>query len=257
MNRLPESYYDAFKFNKTINEDLLSYCRPFFNKMGINYMCVTTYYPNGTQFNAMTNLNFLMYGLERDLLSAKSKNFCDNVKKIPQGGKRTWIWNGEPREKFYESFYDHDIWNGISFGFREKDQLQFFGFGTGRDNQGALNDFINNQSIFQEFISSFKGYRAQLTNISQKSGFLHSGYNLPDYEGEDENHSDQSFHLTPRERQILTLLSQGKHLKEVAYDLEISYRTAECYMQNAKERHSCKTTIQLYKKFIDSNILTI
>lgn len=252
MSRIPDSYQDAYKFNQSINEGLLTACRPFFEKMGLNYMSVTTYYPDGTQFNAMTNLNFFLYGLEQDILSAKSKNFCNNVKKIPNRGNRFWIWTGEPREQMYESFFEHDIWNGISFGFRERNYLQFYGFGTGRDNQAALNDYINNTSVFHQFIHSFKGYQAELTSLSKKKGFLHSGYTLPDYEMRDHKIPKQQFHLTPRECDVLNLLGQGMQLKEIAFNLGISYRTAECYMQNAKERHGCKTTLELFKQYMDS-----
>lgn len=42
--------------------------------------------------------------------------------------------------------------------------------------------------------------------------------------------------LTPRQRQILSLLAEGKSSKEIAAALEISYKTAEAHRANLMQR---------------------
>jgi DNA-binding CsgD family transcriptional regulator len=47
--------------------------------------------------------------------------------------------------------------------------------------------------------------------------------------------------LSPRERQIVALISAGKSLKEVAFDLKISYSTVRVLYARAVRKQSIKT----------------
>ncbi len=47
--------------------------------------------------------------------------------------------------------------------------------------------------------------------------------------------------LTPRERDVLRLLAQGKQLREIAQQLEISPRTVEVYKARMMEKLDCRT----------------
>lgn len=42
--------------------------------------------------------------------------------------------------------------------------------------------------------------------------------------------------LTPREREVLTLIAQGNSSKQVAYSLGISFKTAVCHRYNIMEK---------------------
>ncbi len=47
--------------------------------------------------------------------------------------------------------------------------------------------------------------------------------------------------LTPRERDVLRLLAQGRQLREIAQQLEISPRTVEVYKARMMEKLDCRT----------------
>ncbi|MBV6425034.1 MAG: Transcriptional regulatory protein FixJ [Steroidobacteraceae bacterium] len=47
--------------------------------------------------------------------------------------------------------------------------------------------------------------------------------------------------LTPRERDVLRLLAQGRQLREIAQQLEISPRTVEVYKARMMEKLGCRT----------------
>jgi len=54
--------------------------------------------------------------------------------------------------------------------------------------------------------------------------------------------------LTERERQIVTLLSQGKRLTEIAELLNISYNTVTWHAQNLRAKTDTSSTFELAVK---------
>jgi DNA-binding CsgD family transcriptional regulator len=50
--------------------------------------------------------------------------------------------------------------------------------------------------------------------------------------------------LTPREKEIVTLLSKGKDYKEVAYLLDISFETVHSHLKNVRLKLDAVNTMQ-------------
>ena len=57
--------------------------------------------------------------------------------------------------------------------------------------------------------------------------------------------ADAAEHLTPRQREILQLLAQGRSAKEVAADLAISARTVEFHKYQMMQTHGLRTNAEL------------
>jgi DNA-binding NarL/FixJ family response regulator len=53
--------------------------------------------------------------------------------------------------------------------------------------------------------------------------------------------------ITPRQREVLKLISQGKTMKEIAAELQISTRTAESHKYEMMEALGVSTTADLIK----------
>ena len=51
-----------------------------------------------------------------------------------------------------------------------------------------------------------------------------------------EQHGGHAAHLTPRQKQILQLISQGKNVKEIALDLNLSVKTVESHRAEIMQR---------------------
>jgi DNA-binding NarL/FixJ family response regulator len=51
--------------------------------------------------------------------------------------------------------------------------------------------------------------------------------------------------LTPREREVLQLLGQWKTTRDIARELNVSYKTADCYREKLKEKLDLKNATEL------------
>lgn len=69
--------------------------------------------------------------------------------------------------------------------------------------------------------------------------------------------SDQAPQLTPRQREVLQLVSAGKTMKEVASQLHISSRTAESYKYNLMNVLGIHTTAELVQHAIKIGLITV
>lgn len=58
-------------------------------------------------------------------------------------------------------------------------------------------------------------------------------------------HSDRFFALTPREQEVVSLIAQGRHNKEIAHALGISCRTVEAHRMDAMRRLDVRSTAAL------------
>jgi DNA-binding NarL/FixJ family response regulator len=61
--------------------------------------------------------------------------------------------------------------------------------------------------------------------------------------------------LTPRQREIVQLLAEGKSSKEVAVALELSVKTAETHRANIMKRLDCHSVSELVRYAVRNNII--
>ncbi|MGH8378784.1 MAG: response regulator transcription factor [Gammaproteobacteria bacterium] len=59
---------------------------------------------------------------------------------------------------------------------------------------------------------------------------------IEEYVGHAAGAPDQVQHLTPRQKQILHLISEGKNVKQIAFELELSVKTVESHRAELMER---------------------
>jgi DNA-binding NarL/FixJ family response regulator len=63
--------------------------------------------------------------------------------------------------------------------------------------------------------------------------------------------------LSPRQREILQLLAEGKSAKEIASILNISTRTVEFHKYRMMEQHNIKTSAELLQYAIKNGLITV
>jgi DNA-binding CsgD family transcriptional regulator len=64
-----------------------------------------------------------------------------------------------------------------------------------------------------------------------------------------------SLRLSPREREILQLVAEGKSAKEVAHLLSISTKTVAYHKDNLKSKLGLRTTAELTKYALDEGLI--
>ncbi|WNY88445.1 response regulator transcription factor [Leclercia adecarboxylata] len=62
--------------------------------------------------------------------------------------------------------------------------------------------------------------------------------------------------LTPREKEVFELLVQGKSVKEIAFQLELSHKTVHVHRANVLGKLQCNSTIELVHFALDHQLLT-
>jgi len=97
--------------------------------------------------------------------------------------------------------------------------------------------YVLKQSVGEELMSA-------ITQVSEGKVYL------PQFVSKKSDHSFQtsashSLNLTPRQREVLRLIAQGRTMKEVAAQLGISTRTAESHKYEMMEALGIQTTAEL------------
>jgi DNA-binding NarL/FixJ family response regulator len=76
----------------------------------------------------------------------------------------------------------------------------------------------------------------------------------PDSAKPSSRHSSQ---LTPRQREVLQLVAEGKSMKEIAQILEISVRTVEFHKSGIMQELGCRSTAELTRYAIEHGITSV
>ena len=86
-----------------------------------------------------------------------------------------------------------------------------------------------------------------LKGQSYLTPFLESGDRLPKRKGESKHGLHQRGRLTPRQREVLQLVGEGKSTKQIATILNISIKTVEFHKSKVMETLGIHTTAELIK----------
>ena len=82
--------------------------------------------------------------------------------------------------------------------------------------------------------------------------------NQPDQYQETKNeYMDQLFKLTKREKEVLSLISEGKNTKDISEELFISLHTVETHRRNLLEKLNVKNTAEMVKVAMLNNLIMV
>ena len=62
-------------------------------------------------------------------------------------------------------------------------------------------------------------------------------------------------HLTPREKEVISLAAQGKSYEEIAKKLDIGYETVSSHFKNARVKLNAINTVQTVAIAVAQNLL--
>src|SRR5580704_4222582 len=71
----------------------------------------------------------------------------------------------------------------------------------------------------------------------------------------DSSHAAATLHLSPREREVLQLIAEGRTEKEIAFLLKISIKTVGFHRENIKQKLGLRTTAELTRHAVEQRLI--
>ena len=181
------------------------------------------------------------------------------------------LWPEKPSGTAMKMYFLHDQWHGITASKIDSDFTELYWFTSTRDNNQIQSSLMSNKNILMKFIRYFNlhkelllipqtfveqdlfkfrnGFDLSLNNTVQVNYFQNSEKFFAELRSKSvpiKNKSRQVF-VSPREIEILLLLSNGFTSKLIAQKLNISFRTVEHHIEHLK----LKTNLSFKTDLID------
>jgi len=113
--------------------------------------------------------------------------------------------------------------------------------------------FVLKHSVANELVTAIhEALRGQTYITPMIAGEL-----LESYRNHDSGEGDAIHRLTPRQREVLQLIAEGKSAKQVATLLKISVRTAEAHKANILKALELESTAELVQYAIRNGIIAV
>ena len=61
--------------------------------------------------------------------------------------------------------------------------------------------------------------------------------------------------VTPDQKRVVSLLSKGKTVKEVAKEIKVNLRTLEARLDSLRFKHGCKNNVELVADFVRNKLI--
>ncbi len=234
-------------------KELQKICKPLFENFNLNYFNYVRVYPDNTYITLMTDPDWFLHYFEKEynLVGAESST------------TGFYLWKDYmPKNALKDAaelFNHHD---GIAILNDHKLFLEVVEFAAASKDKEIYDFYLNNLEILNNFVFYFKEQAAHLIQEA-----LTERFSIPQkMDGEQLQKEpyddliakikakkihltlkDREVHVSAREYECLLLLAEGKAIKEIASDLNISPRTVEEHIINAKNKTDCSTRKQLIK----------
>lgn len=242
-------------------EQMLSFCKPLSDHFGITYFWYYSISKDGNYTFIGTHLKWLEHCFENNLLAnfpmLRHPELVDSGITLMKSSQDVRYQDTLllAKEKFRLSF-------NLNIVEKTKIGLEAYGFASEISDPMQDQRLLNELPLLQYFIKAFKEKHPKLIEKMHEEQI-----NLPDLLGEKFYERPATTFippdratllrkiglgwilcLTPRERDILTLLPSCIHCQEIAEKLSLSTRTVENYVANLKSKLNCEKKCELIQK---------
>lgn len=245
----------CWDYTKDVNE----ICAEFFKKFNFNYFDYARFYPNGEVVFLFSDPDWV-------------KQFFNTPDYIPPCNillPGAHLWDAYIPESFLAiatQEFKHS--RGLTLLFRSIDFIEVLNFAAPMENKQALDLYLNNRGFLEQFGHYFINKAADMIETIEKKP-LHIQYEIswdskkseiiPDTPNFFPKHKKNSLclnaglskilsmttHLTRREIECLSFITEGYSAKRIAQQLNISPRTVEKHIDAIKEKINCRTQYEL------------
>ncbi|HQS83883.1 MAG: hypothetical protein B7Y25_03065 [Alphaproteobacteria bacterium 16-39-46] len=262
-------------YNKSISVELNDIWSFLFKNSPISNVGVLRFYADGSVLDLNTDWKWIEHRMIKNLLY--NVLFLHDLYKLKKNGIYMWpdfINNVHlsgsiiPANPVLEASYEYGYWGGCNLYQIESDYVEVYSF-VGKKNEclQAKNFCINHLTELKSYIFYFNSYMNYVFKQDNISKILLKGENiLFDLNYRDNNDfldffknikmkkyiiGDISF--SQREYQCLKFLLKSYSAKQIATELNVSFRTIEIYIENIKIKTNCSYKNEIIDKYFYLN----
>ncbi len=204
-----------------------------------------------------------------------TQGFQDNLEHlehyVPADGVKYALWSQFKMDPvFSDVYHKFHYWHGMTIYEKNPEFVDYFDFGTHRDNVQMINFYCNNLEVFTRFTDYFKCRAAALidspessrliiprlqisldevprtsteVNKKKRSRVKNLGLTLVKNEKvvEAEKKHTKEMSLTEKEKECLNFYLDGKNISEISQILSLPECTIEFYLESVKLKINGKT----------------
>lgn len=224
----------------TSEQDLKTMCQAELGQYGVSYFEYLRVYDDGRCILLANNQKLVRYVFDTELpVLAPVQDQYINKK---------FHYLILPVEKYVKALDDainyFNLSNFINLVERYEGHIDLYCFGADANNASIINFYLNNLDKLEKFKFYFQEKSKSLVKNALKSHIKLPANMEPLFKGM----SGKSSHLTQRQVDCLHYLLKGMTVKQIATELSLSPRTVEHYLEAVKNKLSCNSRIELFKK---------
>lgn len=247
--------HPTYYFGDTIAE----ICAPLFNNFPINHFRYGCVYREDSEtikmVGVISNKNWTLHYLQNNY------KFLSNGKKI-----HSWSSSMEPRAR-KDAGINFGLYNGIILEKVQPDYIEAVEFASPTKYTCPI-EICGDKQLLNQFLVYFKDKAKNILKTIEKEPLCFPRNRSLILENPDQPYDDfcqsiktkrlplafksQKISFTQREFEVLSLLIKGKSMHEIGNILQISQRTAETHLYNAKNKTKTFTANQLLREFEES-----
>lgn len=241
-------------------EEVHKLCEPLFKAFNLNYFVYAKMYHHTSEM--------LLLLTDKDFCQYYYENEYKLMETAAPSGIHTWD-QYMPNQAIQDGAKYFQHYNGLVILKNHPDFIEKIEIASSRSNQySATNLCFNYPEALNRFMLYFKEKGRNLIKYAYQEKFLIPKvmqYKAPknkklykEFINEIKtkknhlNNKNKEVILSPREYDCLSALSKNKTIKEVASKLNLSPKTVEEYITNAKKKAGCYSRTQLIEFFYDN-----
>ncbi len=269
---------ESIDFNTSLLAKLEEINAPLQDNFGIFLFTYRRLNKDGTLLHLTTQKNWVEQSVQQNLLI--SSEIAPKIVQTIEDSKRSFLWSGNLSDPLYNSLYEFNIWNGITFYQNYDSYIEIVAFATTRENTQASDFYINNLDLLDYYKSYFKektnhiicseNFKKLSKNVQDKIPIFQTNQNTLRKNLKFINETKpnrfyfsgnyEHIYLTRREAETLFYVAQGMSCKRIAIALEngnpdtLSNRTVECHWNSIKSKFKNYTKTEIVNIFLKSDI---
>lgn len=265
-----QTNFIAYKYAESNLEALNSICHPL-SMLNIKVFAYFRFFQNGKYMYLCNNLDWVRFCLQ-NIHNNEGTELGKEIGYVPEDNYHCFLWPTKKTDYLMSALYDFNIWNGLSIFKQREDSIELWGFAADRKTETLRDFYIQNIDLLKDFTTFFNVSAADFicpddNRLAVYKDFKQFDSTVDEYKSNQIAEfikktstcnyplmvNNQEVFLTKKELMCLNWLSSGKNAKQIALQLDLSYRTIEKNLESIKIKTGChdkESIIKIYQNSI-------